>query len=517
MIVEDQTSVIDLLLAPGTHGGADVERVDTHTAVVFLAGGRAFKLKRAVRFDYVDFSTEAKRRTACEAELRVNRRMAPAIYRAVVAVTRAPDGRLALGGRGEPIDWVVEMARFDQAGLLDRLAAAGTLHLRHMRPLADVVATFHDGAPRRRDHGGSAGMQWVVDGNADGFHEDGRGILDAGRAADVTSRGRAELDRHAERLDRRRRDGFVRECHGDLHLGNIVLLDGRPTLFDAIEFNEDISCIDTLYDVAFLLMDLCHRGLPAHANAVFNGYVADTGDVADLAILPLLLSCRAAVRAKTSASAARVQEARADRARLESAAREYLTMAGDLLESPPPHLVAIGGLSGSGKSTLAMALAPHLDSPPGALVLRSDEIRKVLCGVGRLERLGAAGYAEAVNERVYETVLGRAVSALAAGRAVVADALFSRPRDREAIERVAARAGVPFTGIWLTGPPALLIDRVKARRGDPSDADEAIVRSQLAQPTGRIGWQQLDASLGIDELTARIRRQLPTAATGCRR
>src|SRR5689334_5452433 len=228
--------------------------------------------------------------------------------------------------------------------------------------------------------------------NADAFRQEGRDVLDAGACSTLTELARGELARHAPLLDQRLRQGFVRQCHGDLHLGHVVLLDGRPTLFDGIEFNDEIACVDVLYDLAFLLMDLWHRGLPLHANAIFNAYLAETGDLDDLPLLPLFLSARAAVRAKTSATAARVQADTAHRAALEAAARQYLQMAVELLRPAPPRLLAVGGLSGSGKSAVARLLAPRLGRVPGALVLRSDEIRKQLCGVGPFDRLGRDGY-----------------------------------------------------------------------------------------------------------------------------
>ena len=166
MTAEDQQAVIEHLMTPATFGGAAVERIDTHSAVVFLAGARALKLKRAVRFDYLDFSTEPLRRAACEAEVRINRRTAPALYRGVVAVTREADGSLVLNGRGTPVDWLVDMVRFGQESLFDRLAARGALDLSLMRPLAAAIAHFHLAAERRNDHGVRSGMAWVVDGNA---------------------------------------------------------------------------------------------------------------------------------------------------------------------------------------------------------------------------------------------------------------------------------------------------------------------------------------------------------------
>ena len=249
MVTEDQNAVVAFLGSPATHGGEPVKRVDTHSAMVFLAGNRAWKLKRAVRYDYLDFSTVERRRAACEGELRLNRRTAPAIYRGIVPVVRECDGSLAIGGPGTPVDWLVEMNRFDEDQLFDRLAAQKELDLTLMRPLATAVAQFHAGAEPRPDHGGRAGMTWVATGNAEGFAEFGQGILDESTCQQVTADTLREIERHAALLEMRRAGGLVRQCHGDLHLRNIVLLDGRPTLFDAIEFNDEIACTDVLYDL----------------------------------------------------------------------------------------------------------------------------------------------------------------------------------------------------------------------------------------------------------------------------
>ena len=203
-------------------------------------------------------------------------------------------------GHGDAIDWLVEMKRFDQETLFDRLAERGRLDIATMGPLASAIANLHAGARIRTDHGGRAGMAWVADGNAREFLEHGAGVLDPALCARLAAETRTELCRHAARLDARCRAGLVRECHGDLHLRNICLLDGAPTIFDGVEFNDDISCIDVLYDVAFALMDLWRRGLRSHANTLFNEYISATGDVDALCLLPLFLSCRAAVRAKTA-------------------------------------------------------------------------------------------------------------------------------------------------------------------------------------------------------------------------
>lgn len=515
MIAEDQTAVIECLAARSTHGGSNVERIDTHASIVFLAGDRVYKLKRAVRFDYLDFSTAERRHALCEAEVQLNRRTAPALYRGVVAVTREADGSYALAGQGTPVDWVVEMNRFPEDALFDRLAATTTLSLALMPPLAAAIADFHRSAEPRRDGGGRDGMSWVIEGNAAGFAEFGRGCFEPWDSYRVTDASCRELDRRTNLLERRREDGFVRQCHGDLHLRNIVLLDGYPTLFDGVEFNENISCIDVLYDLAFLLMDLWRRRLPRHANAVWNRYLSDTLDLGGIPLLPLFLSCRAAVRAKTSATAASLQRGEQRRTELQTAAREYLAMADRLLHPPPASLVAIGGFSGSGKSTLALALAPRVGAAPGAVVIRSDEIRKRLCGVPLLERLGPEGYSAPVSGHIYTTMAERAGSVVRSGHSAIVDAVYARSEDREAIGRVAAAAGIPFIGLWLEAPEPILIARTEQRTNDPSDADASVVRLQRAEDTGHITWCRLDAAVSdallLSSATCCLRERLRDA------
>jgi uncharacterized protein len=512
MNTEDQTAVIDFLAASATHGGVAVERIDTHASIVFLAGARAYKLKRAVRFDYLDFSTSERRHTLCEAELRLNRRTAPTLYRRVVSVTREDDGLYAIGGNGRPVDWLVEMNRFPQEALFDRLASVGALGTELMSPLAAAIADFHRSAEHRPDHGGQAAMSWVIEGNAAGFAEFGRASLDPSAAYRVTDDSCRELDRHAEMLERRRQSGSVRQCHGDLHLRNIVLLDGTPRLFDGVEFNDEISCTDVLYDLAFLLMDLWRRKLPRHANIVWNRYLFETGDFDGLPLLPLFLSCRAAVRAKTNATAAQLQHDVQRRSELEGAAREYLDMAERLLHPPQPCLIGVGGFSGSGKSTLALGLAPSVGAVPGAVVLRSDETRKHLCGVPLLERLGPECYSPHMSERVYASLAAQAALVLGAGHSVVVDAVYARAADRRVIEHVAAAASVPFIGLWLEAPEPLLIDRTAQRGNDASDADANVVRLQRARDIGDIRWSRLDASVPaasvLSAATDRVRERL---------
>jgi|RhiMethySRZTD1v2_1073278.scaffolds.fasta_scaffold00329_12 uncharacterized protein len=504
----DQADVVRFLSDPGSHGGAAVERIDTHASIVFLAGTQAFKLKRAVKYDYLDFSTLELRKRFCEAEMRVNSRMAPALYRRVVPVVRSSTGALALDGEGAPVDWVIEMNRFDQDALFDRMAARGCLDLALMAPLAEEIASFHDACEPRPEFGGEAGMARVIQGNAAGFRDFGGGTLDDAASESLTRAAVESLRSGSRLLESRRKAGFVRECHGDLHLGNIVLFAGRPTLFDAIEFNDDIACVDVMYDLAFLLMDLWHRGLPRHANAILNSYLAETQDLDGLAALPLFLSCRAAIRAKTTATAARLQQEPALQGRMQVRAREYLDLAIRLLRPPPPAIVAIGGLSGSGKSTVARALAPSLGAAPGAVILRSDEIRKRLCHTAPLTKLDRAGYTPEVSARVYEALAAGASVIGATGHSVIVDAVFARAEDRAAIERAARSCGLPFAALWLDAPERTLIERVTQRASDVSDADADVVRMQYAQWSGDAPWLRVDA--GADEATvaARAHRRL---------
>ena len=509
MLTQDQSRVMAFLEAPATHGGLPVERVDTHASVVFLAGPRAYKLKRAVRYDYLDFGTVERRRTMCEAEVRVNRRTAAGLYLGALPISETPDGKLHLGADGTPIEWVVEMARFDQENLLDRRAESGRLPIHLMPPLGEAIAAFHAHACSRLQCGGWEAMRRVVDGNAAAFAADAAGVVDAERSRQLTYHTHVAAGEASALLDARRDQGFVRECHGDLHLRNVVLLDGQPTLFDAIEFNDEIACVDVLYDLAFLLMDLWRRQLHAHANAVWNSYLAATADFGGLPLMPLFLSCRAAIRAKTSATAATLQADDDRRQQLRLQAREYVELAEQLLQPPPSSVIAIGGLSGSGKSTLARSLAPLAGPAPGAVVLRTDAIRRELLKATATEYLGPEAYTPDLSQRVYAKMAERADIIARSGHTVVADAVFAREADRDAIRHVAAAAGVPFVGLWLEASQPILTARVEAREKDISDADADVVREQVVRGTGIVQWHRLDGVQSKAEVHEAASRLLP--------
>ena len=501
MIVEDQSEVAAFLTDPATYGEGvgEVRRIDTHGAMVFLAGDRAYKLKRAVKFDYMDFSTVERRRQMAEAEVALNSRTAPGIYRRALPVTREGEG-LALAGGGEPVDWLVEMTRFDEDTLFDRMAARGALTFDHMRVLAEEIALFHEGAERRHDLGGADAMRGVVKINVDAlatFKCSTFPADDVGALARITA---AELDHCSGLLDERGREDFVRHLHGDLHLRNICLVDGRPTIFDAIEFNDALAVCDVWYDFAFLLMDLRHRNLPGLANVVFNEYLWRNGDYQGLTLLPLFLSCRAAVRAHVGATAAETQPDEQGAADLRAEAQTYLDQARRFLTPPQPKLIAIGGFSGVGKSALARHLAHAVGAPPGAVVLRTDVLRKQLLGADPMERLGARAYTKELSARVYKEMYARAADVVRAGHSVILDAVFLRPDERKAAAAAGHQNGAAFTGVWLDAPVDVLEERIAGRQDDASDATVEILRKQLETGTGLIEWGVIEASGKSDEV-----------------
>ncbi len=493
---ESQAEVIGFLSDPMSHGrSAPVERLETHGNLVFLCGSDAWRIKRAARFPYMDFSTIEKRQAACEREVAINRRFSSDLYLGCVPITRSTDGTLAFAGDGEAIEWAVHMRRFEQSVLLNSIATKGSIPDDLAKHLADIVFDSHTVAERDPTSSGSAPIRTLV-----------RSIcaslgtceaLDCGDVARLTDGLNAQIDRTANLLDRRASAGFVRRCHGDLHLANIVIWQGHPALYDAIEFDDAMATIDTLYDLAFLLMDLDRHGQRRAANIVLNRYLWRSGDNLDLeglAALPLFLGLRAAIRAMVTVDRANQENAEAARRDLDRA-RGYLAAALEYVSRPAARLIAIGGFSGTGKTTLAATLAPSIGGAPGAVHLRSDLERKAVAGVGELERLPSSAYTRENSARIYALLEEKARMVLSAGYPVVVDAVYASEEERRGIETVATAFGVTFDGIWLTADRDVLIARVGARRNDASDATPDVVDVQSHYEVGTMStaWRVIDA------------------------
>ncbi len=472
-------------LLEGAGGPSPCERViETSLSLVFLFPDRALKLKKSVDYDFVDFSTRDKRDTALEREFALNQPLAPDIYRSVRQIRRGPDGNLGLEGQGEALGAVLEMRRFADDALLSAQArVSGDLG----ETLGRRIARFHLEASLAPDGGGAEGLGYVLASNAFQLrqHVNTPGALEAERVERLIAAADAALAQAAPQLDARRTQGFCRACHGDLHTDNIVIEEGRVSLIDGIEFNDRLREIDILYDLAFLIMDLLFRGAAEAASRVLNGWLdaaarAFGAELYDgLAVLPLFLATRASVRAHVRAREGRMDEARA-----------YLDAALDHLRAPAPSLLAIGGAQGSGKSHLARRLAPARGHPPGAVVLRSDEIRKRLMGREPTAPLPREAYAPEVSARVYDALCAATQASLDAGVTVIADAVFYGPDERARIEAVARRAGAPFEGVWLEVDREVAAARLAARRSDASDADLAVREAQLSRDPGPISWRR---------------------------
>ena len=505
----DQDEVFRVLSDPATHGmSGPIKRIDTHAAAVFLAGPNAYKVKKAVRFPFMDQSTLEMRHHACEAEVAVNRRFTPELYFGVVPVTRA-GGKLRIGGSGDPVEWMVHLKRFDETKTLDLVADRGEITPQMIARIANLILESHrvavvgDGDIATKELGG------VVDETLTELLE-APAIFSPERASTLAEAMRAAYRDVRDLLLRRGAKGRVRRCHGDLHLRNIALLERGPVLFDAIEFSESIATTDVLYDLAFALMDLWERRLRSEANLLLNryfwGYEDPATELAGLAALPLFMSLRASVLAKIAAIRFRdVDHTPATRAE----ALRYFDTACELLDSARPVLVAIGGLSGTGKTTLAAQLAPFIGRAPGAVHLRSDVERKRLFGVAEFDPLPQSAYRPEVTAEVFARLRAMAETALSTGHSVIVDAVHRTPEERALVRAVADRAGTQFAGLWLDAPVEVLVRRVAERTGDASDATAAVVMDQAREPPGAIDWTRLDAAVSLEDMARRA-----TAALG---
>jgi aminoglycoside phosphotransferase family enzyme/predicted kinase len=469
---------------------AAVEVRQTHISVVFLAGARAYKVKKPVALGFLDFTTLARRRHFCDEEVRLNRRLAPSVYRGVVPVTRAGDG-LRIGGEGEAVEWAVEMERLPDAAQLEQHVIRGTADAGLLAELGRRLASFHAGAdagPRVA----AGGRFDVVAGNArDNLTQSASHVgitlhrAVHGRLRDLTEQA---LERLRPLIESRAARGVPRDTHGDLRLEHVYLFpERRPpddlVIVDCIEFNERFRFADPVSDTAFLFMDLLFHGRPDLAAAFGDAYFCQSGDDEGRALLAFYTAYRAAVRGKVDGmTAAEAEVPAAQRAAARQRGRAHWLLALAQLQEPGrrPCLVFVGGLPGAGKSTLARGLAEHA----GFRIIRSDIVRKELTGVGDgPARAGfAAGiYTPAWNDRTYAECLRRAEDLLFEGERVVVDAGFREDARRGAFLAAGRRWGVPALGFLCQAEPATVRARLAQRHGDVSDADWSIYLQTAAR------------------------------------
>lgn len=485
---EDAAALQERLIRAWPAGGAHatVRHVETHISHVLLVGRYAYKIKKPVNFGFLDFSTLEKRRLCCEEELRLNRRLAPEIYRAVIPVTGTPDAPVLGGDRGNsrPFEYAVKMRRFAQSALLDRLLARKALGAGVIDALADRVAVFHAQAPKcaKASDFGSPEVVWsAVSAN---FRQLRKCLSESGACASLDRLEQWSTERHA-RLSATftaRRADMVRECHGDLHLGNIVLIKGQPVIFDCIEFSPGLRWIDVISEIAFMVMDLEERGRRDYGHRFLNRYLEQTGDYAALPLLPYYQVYRALVRAKVAALRAG-QEAEKNAKHELAMCNKYLAYAERIIQPVPCSLTLFHGLSGSGKSWAAQILL----EATGAIRLRSDVERKRLAGFRidgktRSEIHGGI-YTREATAATYARLAELARETLGAGYPVLIDAACLEAWQREMFRALAEESGVPFAIVHCRAPEDVLRRRLMARElsgNDASEADASVLEAQIA-------------------------------------
>ncbi|MCW8131135.1 MAG: AAA family ATPase [Planctomycetota bacterium] len=459
---------LDALADPSTypHPCGTIEVLHTHLSVVALTGTYAYKFKKPVDYGFADFSTLELRKRYCEEELRLNRRTAPEIYLEVASLARGPSG-WRVGGDGAAAEFAVKMRQFDPALRLDRVAARGELTEAHIDAIARRVADLHASA----EPADAATAASYPERLAGAIRHNFDHLTDTERERGLRTSFEAHLRAHAGLLEARARASCVRDCHGDLHLANICLLDGRPLLFDCIEFNPGLRIIDVLSDAAFLYMDLLERGHVAHAQRFLNAYLETTGDYLGLPAWPLFVAYRAHVRAKIAQltlGAPGVPEA--ERARQAQARDTYLNLAEQALAWPRGGIALMAGLPGSGKSTVALRAA----CAGRGLRIRSDVERKRLHAKhAHLDLYGAE-----MGRLAYAALLADARAASAAGQEAILDATHVKRSSRASALALARELGVPARILHCDAPMDELRARVRgrqARGGDVSDADERVL------------------------------------------
>jgi len=463
------------------HPASSFQVIETHISWVILTGAFAYKIKKPVNLGFLDFSTLSQRRDYCYRELNLNKRTAEKLYVDVVAITgTATEPKIA--GDGEPIEYAVRMRQFDQGDIFDNLQREGRLTPELLIELAKKVANFHQRLPPMEADSPLGTSAELLAAMLENF-EQIRPLLgdsDSVEQLDALENWtRQKFGEDSRQIDTRREEGYVRECHGDLHLANITVFDGEVTLFDCIEFNDSLRWIDVMNDLAFLLMDLEFRGKKPLANLVLNTYLEYRDDYGGVALLVIYKAYRAMVRAKVSMLTLENQSLNSEqRNRLGNAYRDYISLARSCMQRSTPFLLATTGLSASGKSHVSAKVSGALN----LIRLRSDVERKRLFGLGPLDAShsppGDKLYSPDATWRTYQRLATLAGQLLAAGVPVIVDAACLKRQERNLLAGVAREQGVPFALVHCEAPESQRLAWIRKRSGDASEATEALMDIQ---------------------------------------
>lgn len=484
---ENQKILIENLLAAFRQKikSGSVRLLETHISWIVLAGRYAYKIKKAVNLEFLDFTTLSARKFCCEEEIRLNRRLAPAIYLDVMSIGGSVQNPLP--EELPAIEFAVRMRRFPSTRLMDRMAVRRALLPQHIDRLASLLASFHRSVPvvsQKVKWGGVFGLLAAVEQNFEQMQQllaDSGELAALGRLHELSLR---EFRRCKHAIGQRKREGFVRECHGDLHLGNIVLIGDCPVPFDAVEFNPAFRWIDVVDEISFTMMDMLFHGLHALAWRFLNAYLEHTGDYSALQLLRLYVSYRAMVRAKVAAiRAAQPGIAQRNMGLIWKDCRKHLLLAEQILARGKPALIITHGLPGCGKSTFAQLALERF----GAIRLRSDVERKRLFGLDAQEKsrdsTGRDLYTSEISRRTYGRLLELGEMLLREGYIVIIDAAFLKLEERERFHDLAVKTQAGFVIASITADPQDLRERLQHRqiRGqDASEADVAVLE-QLQQ------------------------------------
>jgi len=501
------------------HPVGEIRHLATHISDVFLTGPFAYKIKKPVNLKFLDFSSLDKRRLYCEREVVLNRRLAPEIYQGVVPITRKGED-FRVDGPGEAVEYAVKMVQFEQEGLLDAMAERGELTADHVLSLADQVARFHASADRADAFGTPEAVAENVLRNFDQTEKFKDQVVPSQRFKALRDYAANFLAQKEFLFHQRIKTGAIRVCHGDLHLQNICLYRGRLVIFDCIEFNDALNHIDVVNEIAFLLMDLDHRGLSGLDDRFLNAYLEKTQDYAGMRMLDFYLVYRACVRAKVACFLLEDPDlTEVEKAAARDRASAYFELAGGYLEEHLPGLILMAGVSGSGKSTVGTELAVSL----GGVLIRSDAVRKFIAGAEpetrRPAEYGGGIYTPEMTERTYDGLLERAEPVIASGRWAILDATYAQFRHRRAVRSWADHRGLPFVILHCTAPAPVLEGRLAQRTEEGRDASDAgieIMRRQVStfEPIDatEAGWvatieteKKWDAGRLKEELSRRIR------------